>query len=154
MSEAVKRIPCKLCAATVLVPKASIAEYGYCLLCGDRLHEELKKQGQTGKDALALLSNMYSKEVVSEGEMRVQAVEGQIAYKRRMEEAEDAAKSYEHMWELACEDIEKAKKLHDTFHAAFGKIANILGDTTWNVAWVDDYVARIKHLQGKLDEDG
>ena len=46
MNEAVKRVPCKMCEATVLVTKASIAEYSYCLACGDRLREMLAKEGE------------------------------------------------------------------------------------------------------------
>lgn len=43
MSEATKRVQCTLCSATVLVPKASIAEKGYCVSCGDKLYDKVKK---------------------------------------------------------------------------------------------------------------
>lgn len=45
-TEATKRIPCRLCSATVLVPKASIAEKGYCISCGDRLRVELQQYAE------------------------------------------------------------------------------------------------------------
>ena len=43
MPEATKRIPCKLCSATVLVPKASEAKYGYCPTCGKRLETRCRE---------------------------------------------------------------------------------------------------------------
>lgn len=48
--EATKRVPCRLCSVTILVPMASVAEYGYCTKCGDRLREEGEELGKRIQD--------------------------------------------------------------------------------------------------------